>query len=394
MPGSSRSNYIEYNPKRNYVMQWNLSVAQELSSTLSVTLGYVGSRGVHQPYRVDNVAMVLPTLTSAGYLWPCGPDGTPGTTCARGFSPSGTQANPIPTSTLNPNYGRITGSFWQADSFYDALQANVTKRISHGLQFSGAYTWGKSIDTLSSTEANDAFPNGLFNQLFFDQRTTRGLSDFNVAQTFVLSLTWEVPSPKIESALPKMALSGWQLVGLYKVSTGQPFTPIFGGDPRGMKLEETGELPSVVSGPGCEMLTNPGNPNHYIKTQCLTLPTAPNSFAAQCVPFTGAVAPAPSGTVYCSNLAGNLGRNTLIGPGLAKLDFSVFKNNYVKRISESFNVQFRTEFFNILNRANFASPTDNLQAFDQSGQPISSAGLITSTQTTSRQIQVALKIIW
>jgi hypothetical protein len=393
-PGASRSNYIEYNPKRNYVMQWNLSVARELSSSLSVTLGYVGSRGVHQPYRVDNIAMVLPTLTTAGYLWPCGPDGTPGTTCARGFSPSGTQANPIPTSTLNPNFGRITGSFWQADSFYDALQANVTKRISHGLQFGGAYTWGKSIDTLSSTEANDAFPNGLFNQLFFDQRTTRGLSDFNVAHTFVLSLTWEVPSPKVESALPKMALSGWQLVGLYKISTGQPFTPIFGGDPRGMKLEETGELPSRLTGPGCETLINPGNPNHYIKTQCLAIPTAPSSFSAQCVPFNGAAAPAPSGTVYCSNLAGNLGRNTLIGPGLAKLDFSVFKNNYVKRISESFNVQFRTEFFNILNRANFASPTDNLQAFDQSGQPISSAGLITQTQTTSRQIQVALKIIW
>jgi len=100
VPGTSRSSFIEYNPKRNYVMQWNLSVARELSSSLSVTLGYVGSRGVHQPYRVDNIAMVLPTLTSAGYLWPCGPDGTPGTTCARGFSPGGTEANPVPSSTL------------------------------------------------------------------------------------------------------------------------------------------------------------------------------------------------------------------------------------------------------------------------------------------------------
>jgi Carboxypeptidase regulatory-like domain len=391
---SARAFYAQPNPKRNYVMQWNLSVARELSSTLAVTLGYVGSRGVHQPYRVDNIAMVLPTqLTSVGYLWPCGPNGL-GNSCAAGFLPTGTQSNPVPSQTVNSNFGRISAILWQANSFYDALQANVTKRTSHGFTFSGAYTWGKSIDTLSSTEANDAFPNGLFNQLYFDQRTTRGLSDFNVAQTFVLSLTWEVPSPKIESALPKMALSGWQLVALYKVSTGQPFTPIFGGDPRGMKLEETGELPSVVSGPGCETLTSPGNPNHYVKTQCLTLPTAPSSFAAQCAPFAGAVAPPPSGTVYCSNLTGNLGRNALIGPGLVKLDFSVFKNNYIKRISESFNVQFRTEFFNILNRANFASPTDHLQAFDQSGQPISSAGLVTSTQTTSRQIQVALKIIW
>jgi len=84
----------------------------------------------------------------------------------------------------------------------------------------------------------------------------------------------------------------------------------------------------------------------------------------------------------------------LIGPGLSKLDFSAFKNNRVRRISENFNAQFRAEIFNILNRANFSSPTDNLQVFDQSGQGIQSAGLLTSTQTTSRQIQFALKLIW
>jgi hypothetical protein len=76
------------------------------------------------------------------------------------------------------------------------------------------------------------------------------------------------------------------------------------------------------------------------------------------------------------------------------LDVSVFKNNPIRRISEPFNAQFRAEFFNVLNRANFASPTDNSTVFDQSGKPISSSGLITSTQTTSRQIQFALKFIW
>ena len=105
-----------------------------------------------------------------------------------------------------------------------------------------------------------------------------------------------------------------------------------------------------------------------------------------------------AGTVrpnYCANLRGNLGRNTIIGPGLSKLDFSVFKNNYVRRISESFNAQFRAEIFNIFNRANFGSPTDNLAVFDQNGvQQTQTAGLLTSTQTTSRQIQFALKLIW
>jgi hypothetical protein len=339
--------YVQHDPKRNYVMQWNLSVARELSSTLDLTAGYVGSRGVHQPYRVDNIDMVLPTLTAAGYVFP-----------------------PTATSqTLNPNVGRINTTLWQANSFYDALQVDLAKRASHGFGFHAAYTWGKSIDTLSATEFNDAFPNGLFNQLFFDQRTTRALSDFNVAQTFVLSFTWEVPGPASGSKLPGWALGGWQLGGLYKLSTGQPFTPILGGDVVGMKLDETSEPPDRLAGPGCQTLTNPGNPNHFIKTECLAFP----------VP---------------SNRWGNLGRNTLIGPGLSKLDFSVFKNNYVKRISESFNAQFRAEFFNILNQANFASPTDNLTVFDQSGQPVPSAGLVTSTQTTSRQIQFALKLIW
>jgi hypothetical protein len=290
--------------------------------------------------------MVLPTLTPTGYVFP-------------------------PTAisqTLNPNFGRIDSTLWQASSFYDALQADIAKRITHGVEFHAAYTLGKSIDTLSATEADDAFPNGLFNQLFFDQRTSRGLSDFDVKQTLVVSFTWEMPSPARSSWIPKWALSGWQLGGLYKASSGQPFTPILGGDPAGMKLDETGERPNRLGGSACGTLTNSGNPNHYIKTQCLAFPGA--------------------------NKWGNLGRNTAIGPGVSKLDFSVFKNNRVKRISENFNAQFRAEFFNILNRANFASPTDNSTVFDQLGSPISSAGLITSTQTTSRQIQFALKLIW
>jgi hypothetical protein len=158
------------------------------------------------------------------------------------------------------------------------------------------------------------------------------------------------------------------LGGLYKASSGQPFTPILGGDPAGMKVDEISELPNRLTGPGCGTLSNAGNPNHYIKTDCLAFPGVNNW--------------------------GNLGRNTVIGPGVSKLDFSVFKNNRIRRVSENFNAQFRAEFFNILNHANFASPTDHSTVFDQRGNPISSAELVTSTQTTSRQIQFALKFIW
>jgi hypothetical protein len=318
--------------------------------------------------------MVLPTLTSAGYLFP----------------PSGT--------TLNPNFGRISGTLWQANSSYNALQAVIEKRFSHGVQFHGAYTWSKSIDTLSATVADDAFPNGLMNPLFFDQRTSRGLSDFNVGQNFVVNLTWEAPAPKTGLRLTTWALSGWQLGGVYKASSGQPFTPILGGDPLGTKLDETAEPPNRIIGPGCETLINPGNPNQYIKRDCFALPQATPAIASRCVPFgvspPGSAHPNPGIAGTCANLHGNLGRNTVIGPGISNLDFSLFKNNLIRRISENFNAQFRAEFFNVFNRANFSSPTDNRIVFDQTGSPISSAGLITSTQTPSRQIQFALKLIW
>jgi hypothetical protein len=378
-PDTNLAYYADPNPKRNYVMQWNLSVARELTSTLALTVGYVGSRGVHQPYRVDNIDMVLPTFNpGAGYLWPI----------------------PNTAPRLNPHFGRINATLWQANSFYHAMQVDVAKRASHGVQFHGAYTFGKSIDTLSATEADDAFPNGIFNQLFFDQRTTRGLSDFNVAQTLVVSATWEIPGPPKGSKLPEWAFGGWQLVGLYKASTGQPFTPILGGDPAGTGLDETGLVPDIV--PGC----NPVNFNFkkeptpiYINSNCFTLPMVSQTspLASQCADFSGAshAPPAlPAGMVYCANLRGHMGRNGVIGPGQSKLDFSVFKNNYIRRISESFNAQFRAEIFNIFNHANFASPTNNLALFDQNGNPVQSAGLIDSPQTTSRQIQFALKLIW
>jgi hypothetical protein len=399
-PDTNLAYYPDPHPKRDYVMQWNLSVARELTSTLALTVGYVGSRGVHEPYRVDNIDMVIPTLTPDGYQWPCGPSGAPGVTCAAGFSPNGTQAAPIQSSRVNTNFGRINATLWQASSNYHAMQVDVAKRTSHGIQFHVAYTFGKSIDTLSASEADDSYPNGLFNQIFFDQRTTRGLSDFNVAQTFVLSATWEIPGPQKGSRLPEWAFGGWQLVGLYKASTGQPFTPIMGGDPVGTLLDETGEVPSIL--PGCNSVSKDfkkGATPIYLNPNCFTLPTVPTSSLGslpfQCAAFTGAATPAPAGQTYCSNLHGNLGRNTIIGPGISKLDLSVFKNNYIRRISESFNAQFRAEIFNIFNRANFGSPTDNLPVFDQNGVlQTQTAGLLTATQTTSRQIQFALKLIW
>src|SRR4029077_8605794 len=126
---------------------------------------------------------------------------------------------------------------------YDALQMVMTKKVSHGVQFRGAYTWGKSIDTLSATVADDAYPNGLLNPLFFDQRTTRGLSDFDVRQNFAFNFTWQLPAPKMRSGLTEWACGDWKWGVTYREPNGHPFPPIFGGEPLGMKLDEPTEPP-------------------------------------------------------------------------------------------------------------------------------------------------------
>ena len=362
-----RGTYIEYTPHRNYVMQWNMNIQQELTPSLTAMVGYVGSRGVHMPYRTEDADMVMPTLTPAGYLWPCGPDKN-GNPCVKGFLPTGTQALPIPSTTLNPNFGRVAGMFYGGDSFYDALELQLAKKMSHGLQVQGAYTWGKSIDNESGTVAGDQFGNSISALDWFDPRLTRGVSDFNIGRVLVINGIWQVPGLKSASGPAAWVLNGWQLGGIYKASDGVPFTATIGGDVLGKKSSKTFDYPNRVA--GC----NPINGNFkttllYINAACFTFPTV-------------------------FNLRGNSGRNILVGPGTSEFDFSVFKNNYIKRISEGFNVQFRAEFFNILNRANFAVPVTT-DVFGGNGAPTGTAGKLTGpTSTTAREIQFAMKVMW
>jgi hypothetical protein len=186
------------------------------------------------------------------------------------------------------------------------------------------------------------------------------------------------------------------------VNDGLPLTPTFGsgGDPLGEKSSDPWDFPDRVAGPGCDTASNPRNPNNYIKTKCFSIPSAPSMafWTANCDPTPpigpkGALVAVPF--PQCFNLRGNVGRNILRGPGLINLDTSLFKNNPIPRISESFNAQFRFEVFNVLNRANFQLPViTNDNIFTASGGLDPNGGVITSTVTTSRQLQLALKIIW
>jgi hypothetical protein len=375
-----RSTYIESNPHRNYVTQWNLNVQYQLTPSLAALVAYVGSRGVHQPFRVDDANMGIPMKTSAGYLWSADPNALP----------------------INPSYSSIRGMFYQGRSYFDALELQLAKRMSHGFQVQGTYTWGKSIDTSSATLAGDAFGNSISSLNWFDMKLTRGLSDFNVARTLVVNGTWEIPSAKSWTGPAKWVTDGWELGLIFTVSDGVPFTPTWGtgSDPANTLNNDDFAYPNRLGGAGCSTLTHPGNPSNYIKTECFAIPTAPNLafWNANCLG-------GDSVSLQCFNLRGNAGRNIINGPGVTNLDFSVFKNNRVKRISENFNVQFRVEMFNIMNHPNFAPPgpgDGNTDIFDPSGNSLSPllpvnpglAGVLLHTTIPERQIQFAVKIVF
>src|SRR5215469_8576480 len=156
-----RSTYVDSHDKRNYIMQWNLNLQQQITPTLAGMLAYVGSRGIHQPFKVDEADLVIPTLTQYGYLWPQ-VDGNGNLVSGPN---SGNQPNPI-----NPNYGSVRGIFYEGHSYYNALEAQLAKRMSHGFQVQGTYTWGKSMDTSSASVAGDTFGNSISSLHWFDMR--------------------------------------------------------------------------------------------------------------------------------------------------------------------------------------------------------------------------------
>jgi hypothetical protein len=400
-----RSTYIESKPNRNYVMQWNLNVQYQLTSNLAAMVAYVGSRGVHQPFRVDEADLIIPTKTSSGYLWP--------QVDVNGNLVSGPNAGNAP-NPINPNFGSVRGMFYQGRSYFNALEAQLAKRMSHGLQVQGTFTWGRSIDTSSATVAGDAFGNSISSLNWFDMRLTRGPSDFNVNRTLVINGTWDLPAAKSFSGPARWLTDGWELGTIFTVSDGVPFTATWGtgSDPANTLSSDDFAYPNRLSGPGCATLTNPGNPGNYIKTQCFGIPTAPdmNFWTQNCDQQPPSAQPSsgpPVSVVFpqCFNLRGNAGRNILVGPGVTSLDFSIFKNNHIKRISENFNVQFRVEMFNILNHPNFAPPGPgdvNTDIFDGTGtslapspsNPGGTAGALVRTTVPERQIQFAIKFIF
>jgi Carboxypeptidase regulatory-like domain/TonB-dependent Receptor Plug Domain len=372
---------IEPDPKRSYMMQWNLNVQRQLDPTLTLTLGFVGSHGVHLLMRGDDGNMTVPTLTSAGYLFPNG----------------GAQ--------LNQALGIIRYIYWNSSSNYNGLHMNLEKRFSRGFQAQFAYTYSKSLDDDSQTIAGDTFANALNSPIWMIPKAFYGPSDFDARHSVSLNGLWDIPAPKSLHGFANQALGGWEMGGIFTVNTGVPTTPIIADDPLGLGNSGADQfgLPNIIA--GCNPVNSNWKQNNltYINVNCFTLPTvaAGSPLASKCGGFPGA-APAPAGQVYCSNLLGNVSRNSIHGPSLTNLDLSILKNFPIKRISEAFNVQFRAEMFNILNMPSFVPPQPgsgdgNSLIFQADGTPTGgSVGQMTqyATSTPSREIQFALKLVW
>src|SRR5262249_12261043 len=192
-PVNLRNAYVEPNPHRSYVEQWTLNVQREVFRNFTLVAGYVGSHGVHLPFHTDEINDIQPTLSSSGYLWP-------------GLGVSGARLFP----KLN---GQVSTVLWSGASTYHGLNVAAIKRLSHGLQIQGSYTFSKSIDTSSSGIAGDTFGNSVSSLPTFDARLRRGLSDFDVRNVLAINAIWMVPSPQEWNVVPRWFASGWQVGG-------------------------------------------------------------------------------------------------------------------------------------------------------------------------------------
>jgi Carboxypeptidase regulatory-like domain/TonB-dependent Receptor Plug Domain/TonB dependent receptor len=374
-PNTSRVAYVEQHPHRNYVMQWNINVQRQLMESLALTVAYVGNRGIHNVFQADDANIVLPKLYPQGYFWP-----------------SLTQTS----QNLNPNVGRLPATLWNSDSYYHALELQLSKNMGHGLQGQISYTWARNIDTSSGSGYSDPYSNSITSLFFFNERLRRGLSDIHVGHHMTANYIWKMPEPK-SSGIAKWLLGGWQWGGILTISDGTPFTVQISADPLGANSTDPFAYPDRLSGSGCSSLVNSGNVNNYIKLQCFGLPVAPVGFAGTCDPFGSQNVPPTLIPGTCENRLGNAGRNILIGPGLATFDISLFKDHLIPSKRDTFNVQFRAEVFNLFNHPNFASPINNSVLFNTDGTPVNgtnNTGAVDTLTTSARQVQFGIKVIW
>jgi hypothetical protein len=321
-------------------------------------------------------------FTAAGY--PYWPGGTVGGVNQVGHG-----------TPYNTAIASMVGMLWDGDSHYHALEASVDKKFSHGFQAQGSFTWGNGTDTSSAVTISDPYVNSISTLWWFCKICRKGPSDFNITKRLTANFIWDIPTPKSWGSFASNALGGWEVGDIITASSGTPFSILIGGDPEGTNSTDTPNPVVPNYTPGCNAV-NSGSTSNYINTACFTLPTAPAGSNNACSKF-GANAAGVGGVAgTCANLQGNAGRNMLTGPGLFDMDFSLIKNTKIPRISETFNVQFRAEMFNVLNHPSWQAPISSNQVFNPDGSPTGGTGNVFGDGITvpGREIQFGLKLIF
>jgi len=332
--------YLDNTP---YVVQYNFNIQRELGAGNILTVGYVGSEGVHLIQSVDENP---PTLTSGTIYNPVFDAVL--TSSGSVEIPNGGRVNP------SPLVGALSEKNAIGHSHYNSLQASFNRRFSHGLQAQAAYTYSKSIDNGSTTYGLEGAQQDLSNP--YNAANDVGPSLFDHRHSFRASFVYALPSPN------HTLLKGWQWSGIFTAVTGAPMDILDGPNMSGLTNDRPNVNPSFSGNPVIGDVAQWVNPAAYSLEAVGTL--------------------------------GNLGRDTVIGPGLWSFDTAVMKDT---RITEALRVQFRAEFFNIFNHANF-NPPPNLGVFILNPNGTSTANPtfseLTSTSTTSRQIQFGVKFLF
>ena len=357
---------VQPDMKTPTLISWSFRVQQEVTPNTSLSVAYVGSHGYHEIIGADGNEP-FPTICPAAPCPATYPANFPGR-LANAPVPAGSFYIPAGTPKANPTIANTWTWFSLGNSNYNALQVDANHRFSHGVSSRGVYTWSKVLDNGDSLNATTSANAPALTSNPFNLHADYGLGGFDVRHVAVISAIYELPFGRGQalgnglSGWGNALIGGWSVNSIVTLQGGFPFTPQLSYNP-----SNNGDTRNPVRPFRNPDFTGPvilGKPDQWFN---------PNAF----------LAPPPNSGFY-----GDLGRDTFIGPGLATWDFSALKET---PIHERLSLQFRAEIFNLLNRANFNTP--NLIVFTPSGVS-GTAGAITSTSTTSRQVQFGLKLIW
>jgi hypothetical protein len=338
------------------VLAWTFKIEQQIAPATSLTIGYVGSHGYHQILSEDQ--NTPPTVVCPAS--PCPAVLAPGTI----FYASSTKAN--------PNVANTTSWVSQGISNYNGLEVDVRRQWSHGLQLRGVYTFASNLDDGSAWNTSVSANTPAFVMYPGNPGLDYGPAATNIRHAAAINGTWELPlnDGLLANPLAKQLVGGWSVSGIATLQSGFPFSPQLGYNPTGNGDTRNPVRPNLV--PGFHGPLYAKTPQQWFN---------PAAFSA---PYPGTF--------------GSIGRDTLTGPGLSELDLALVKNT---TIHERLRAQFRAEFFNVLNRANFTTPNPVVFSSGPAPktptadvEPSSTAGVVSATATTSRQIQFGLKLLF